>query len=72
MANHKEWMELTILQKIDLVGKITHLLQNDLPSFVAFKTHIDICERLGLFNDVKINDHELYDNSGSEENEIGF
>ena len=72
MANHKEWMELTILEKIDLVGKLTHLLQNNHVSFVAFKTHIDICERLGLFNEVKFNDHELYDNSGSEENEIGF
>ena len=72
MANHNEWMELTILEKIDMVGKVTHLLQNDIKSFEAFKKWIDLSEVLGLFNDVKINDYELHDNSGSEENEIGL
>jgi hypothetical protein len=58
MANHKEWIELPIKEKIDLVGKLTHLLQNDIISYVAFKTHIDICESAGLFNDVKFNSNE--------------
>ena len=58
MANHNAWIELPINEKIDLVGKLTHLLQNDIISFVAFKTHIDICESAGLFNDVKINSNE--------------
>lgn len=64
MANHNEWMELTILEKIDLVGKLTHLLQNDLQSFKEFKACIYHADKSGLFNDVKINDHELHDNSG--------
>ncbi len=64
MANHKEWMELTIIEKIDLVGKLTHLLQNDIKSFEAFKKWIDISEVLGVFNEVKINSNELHDNTG--------
>jgi len=72
MANHKEWQELTIIEKIDMVGKVTHLLQNDIKSFEAFKKWIDLSEVLGLFNEVKFNEHELYDNSGSKENESGL
>jgi len=56
MANHQEWQDLTIIQKIDLVGKVTHLLQNDLDSFNAMKNWVAASELLGLFNEVKIND----------------
>lgn len=56
MANHQLWQDLTIIEKIDLVGKLTHLLQNDLDSYNAFKTWIEASELLGLFNEVKIND----------------
>jgi hypothetical protein len=55
MANHQEWQDLTIIEKIDLIGKLTHLVQNDLDSFKAFKTWIGASELLGLFNEVKIN-----------------
>lgn len=55
MANHQQWQELTIIEKIDLVGKLTHLLQNDKGSFEAFKNWIEVSEALGLFNEVKIN-----------------
>jgi hypothetical protein len=55
MANHQQWQELTIIEKIDLVGKLTHLLQNDEKSFDAFKNWIEACDLLGLFNEVKIN-----------------
>jgi hypothetical protein len=55
MANHQQWQNLTIIEKIDLVGKLTHLLQNDEDSFKAFKSWIDASELLGLFNEVKIN-----------------
>ena len=72
MANHKEWQELTIIEKIDMVGKLTHLLQNDIISYQAFKAHIYMAEQSGIFNEVKFNDNELYDNSGSEENEGGL
>jgi hypothetical protein len=56
MVNHQEWQDLTIIEKIDLVGKVTHLLQNDLDSFNAFKNWVSASELLGLFNEVKIND----------------
>lgn len=56
MANHQQWQELTIIEKIDLVGKLTHLLQNDIESYGLFVTHIKLAELSGLFNEVKIND----------------
>lgn len=55
MANHQQWQDLTIIEKIGLVGKLTHLLQNDIDSYNAFKKWIDASEALGLFNEVKIN-----------------
>ena len=55
MANHQQWQELTIIEKIELVGKVTHLLQNDLDSFNAMKNWVEASELLGLFNEVKIN-----------------
>jgi hypothetical protein len=55
MPNHNEWIELSIIEKIDLVGKLTHLLQNDITSYKAFKTYIELSELAGLFNEVKIN-----------------
>jgi hypothetical protein len=55
MANHQQWQDLTIIEKIDLVGKVTHLLQNDEDSFNAFKNWVGASELLGLFNEVKIN-----------------
>lgn len=55
MANHQQWLDLTIIEKIDLVGKLTHLLQNDEFSFVTFKKWIEHSESRGLFNEVKIN-----------------
>lgn len=64
MANHKEWIELTIIEKIDMVGKLTHLLQNDLSSYNLFKSQIKISELMGKFNEIKINKNELHDNSG--------
>ena len=56
MANHQQWQDLTIIEKIDLVGKLTHLLQNDEKSFEAFKKWIILSDKIGLFNEVKIND----------------
>ena len=56
MANHQQWIDLTIIEKIELVGKLTHLLQNDKESFEAFKDWVQVSEAIGLFNEVKIND----------------
>lgn len=55
MANHKQWQELTIVEKVDLVGKLTHLLQNDVISYQAFVAHIRLAELSGIFDEVKIN-----------------
>jgi hypothetical protein len=55
MANHQQWQDLTIIEKIDLVGKLTHLLQNELEFYNSFIKHIKVAEELGLFNEVKIN-----------------
>lgn len=55
MANHKQWQELTIVEKVDLVGKLTHLLQNDVISYQAFVAHIRLAELSGVFDEVKIN-----------------
>jgi hypothetical protein len=63
MANHKEWIELSIIEKIDMVGKLTHLLQNDEMSFHTFKNHIEKAESYGIFDEIKINKNELHDNA---------
>jgi hypothetical protein len=65
MANHKEWIELSIIEKIDMVGKLTHLLQNDEMSFHTFKNHIEKAESYGIFDEIKINKNELHDNAGN-------
>ena len=62
MANHEKWMELTIVEKIVLVGKVTHLLQNDLESYESFKKWVDASELLGLFNEIKINEPKTQEN----------
>lgn len=62
MANHEKWMELTILEKIDLVGKVTHLLQNDEDSYDALKKWVEASELLGLFNEIKINEPKTIEN----------
>jgi hypothetical protein len=55
MANHQQWQELTIVEKVKIVGQLTHLLQNDEKSFEAFTLWIKSREKMGLFNEVKIN-----------------
>lgn len=55
MANHEKWIELTIIEKVDLVGKVIHLLQNDLQSYEAFSKYVKFSELAGFFNEVKIN-----------------
>lgn len=55
MPNHKEWMDLPIITKIELVGKVTHLLQNQYPYYLEIIKMLEEAEAYGLFNDVKIN-----------------
>lgn len=58
MANHEKWIELTIVEKIAIVGKVTHLLQNDEASYNAFVKWVELSEKMGIFNEVKINENE--------------
>ena len=55
MANHQQWQELNIVEKVKLVGQLTHLLQNDEKSFETFIKWIKVSEIIGLFDEVKIN-----------------
>jgi hypothetical protein len=55
MANHEKWIELTIIEKVDLVGKVIHLLQNDIQSYEAFEKYVKFSELAGFFKEVKIN-----------------
>jgi hypothetical protein len=55
MANHKAWMDLPIVIKIELVGKIAHLLQNQYPYYLDLLDIISKAEDQGLFDDVIIN-----------------
>lgn len=62
MANHEKWIELTIVEKVDLVGKVTHLLQNDLQSYEAFTKYVKLSEMAGLFDEIKINKSKTQEN----------
>jgi len=58
MANHEKWIELTIVEKVDLVGKVIHLLQNDLQSYEAFEKYVKFSELAGFFTEIKINESD--------------
>ena len=58
MANHKAWMELPIVDKIQIIGKATHLIQNQFPYYIDILLLIQKAEDDGLFDDVKINNHD--------------
>jgi hypothetical protein len=62
MANHEKWMELTIIEKVNLVGKVTHLLQNDLESYEAFSKYVKYSEMAGMFDEIKINEPQPQEN----------
>jgi hypothetical protein len=61
MANHEKWIELTIIEKVDLVGKVIHLLQNDLQSYEAFSKYVKYSELAGFFTEIKINESTDYE-----------
>lgn len=63
MANHDKWLELTIIEKIELIGKVVHLIQNNTSTFKMMQSIIKVEIMLGTFNDIKINDNGLHDNS---------
>lgn len=55
MANCNLWLELSLQEKIEMVGKMTHLVQNSNVGFKAIKEILESAERVGLFKEVKIN-----------------
>jgi hypothetical protein len=54
MANCKEWQELDNKEKIQLVGKCVHLLQNDSAAFQAMSSMVRNAEQRGCLEDVVI------------------
>jgi len=54
MANCKEWMTLETNEKIQLTGKLVHLLQNDTEAFKAFSAMVETAEKVGIFENVRI------------------
>lgn len=55
MANCNLWLELSLQEKIEMVGKMTHLVQNSNVGFKAIKEILESAEKVGLFKEVKIN-----------------
>ncbi len=55
MANCKLWMELSLQEKIVMIGKTTHLMQNDATGFEAIERILKQAEIVGIFNEVIIN-----------------
>lgn len=55
MANCKQWMALSQREKIEFIGKLVHLVQNDEQSFSRAHGMILRGDVQGLFDDVVIN-----------------
>lgn len=55
MANCKMWLELSLQEKIEMVGKVTHLIQNSNVGFTAIEQILQSAELAGMFKEVKIN-----------------
>ena len=55
MANCKMWLDLSLQEKIEMVGKVTHLIQNSNVGFTAIEQILISAETAGMFNEVKIN-----------------
>jgi hypothetical protein len=52
--NCKNFQDLTIIEKTELIGKVVHVIQNDEKFFGLAKLMIADAEKEGLFKDVKI------------------
>jgi hypothetical protein len=55
MANCQSWLELSLQEKIEMVGKVTHLIQNSNVGFTAIEQILHSAELAGIFKEVKIN-----------------
>lgn len=54
MANCKEWLDTDLRDRIQITGKIIHLLTNDSDSFVAICSMIRGAEQSGKLDNVEI------------------
>ena len=52
--NCEEYQALDPKEKIQLVGKCVHLLQNDSDAFKAISSMVRNAEQLGAFEEIKI------------------
>lgn len=50
----EQWNEMTIAEKIQLIGKTNHLLMNDLDTFTAITSMVRSAEASGKLDDVTI------------------
>lgn len=55
MANCTSWLNLSLQEKIEMVGKVTHLIQNSNVGFDAISEILASAEAVGIFKEVKIN-----------------
>jgi hypothetical protein len=55
MANCKLWLDLSLQEKIEMVGKVTHLIQNSNVGFTAIEQILQSAELAGIFREVIIN-----------------
>ena len=55
MANCKLWLDLSLQEKIEMVGKVTHLIQNSNVGFTAIEQILLSAEIAGMFKEVIIN-----------------
>lgn len=55
MANCKMWLELSLQEKIEMIGKVTHLIQNSNVGFTAIEQILLSAELAGIFKEVIIN-----------------
>jgi hypothetical protein len=55
MANCKSWIDLSLQEKIEMVGKTTHLMQNSNVGFKAIFEILASAETVGIFKEVIIN-----------------
>jgi hypothetical protein len=55
MANCKLWLDLSLQEKIEMVGKVTHLIQNSNVGFTAIEQILQSAEQAGIFKEVIIN-----------------
>lgn len=64
----KSFDELTIVEKVKLIGKLNHLVQTYEGAFIEAKSMIDKAEKEGLFEDVVILPEKTEDNEHTERN----